>query len=237
MKDDLVPGIGQILYHVFKLIANALNLVVGLVFEEHIDEVWKLLQLVYLIIYIDVAVELFQSLCIFCIFRLFDDDLLAEDVAFDTETEQFHEEHLIHLHIEHRRVVGSLVGDEYGDWRQYGWSQSLTEPDGPGSQSRHSVARIVEDVEDNEHEYGDDDRESQSTLSDDGTQWGSDEEEDQAGECQRELLDSFYLVLPDDIVGIARNHCLEVEVGELLLCCHLCIIECPEFLVVRELII
>jgi hypothetical protein len=110
-----------------------------------------------------------SSLCIFCIFRLFDDDLLAEDVAFDTETEQFHEEHLIHLHIEHRRVVGCLVGDEYGDWCQYGWSQSLTEPDGPGSQSRHSVARIVEDVEDDEHEYGDDDRESQSTLSDDGT--------------------------------------------------------------------
>ena len=42
---DLVPGIGQILYHVFKLIADAFNLVVGLVFEEHIDEVWKFLQL------------------------------------------------------------------------------------------------------------------------------------------------------------------------------------------------
>ena len=102
VKDDLVPGIGQILYHVFKLIADAFNLVVGLVFEEHIDEVWKFLQLVYLIIYLDIAVELFQSLCIFCIFRLFDDDLLAEDMAFDTETEQFHEEHLVHFHIEHR---------------------------------------------------------------------------------------------------------------------------------------
>ena len=29
VKDDLVPGIGQILYHVFKLIANAFNFVVG----------------------------------------------------------------------------------------------------------------------------------------------------------------------------------------------------------------
>ncbi len=62
VQDDLVPGVGQILYHVFQLIADAFYLVVGLVSEEHIDEVRKLLQLVYLIIYSDVAVQLLQSL-------------------------------------------------------------------------------------------------------------------------------------------------------------------------------
>ena len=104
---------------------------VGLILEEHMDEVWKLLQLVYLIIYRDILVQLLQQHGIFLVSRFFDDYLLAEDVALDAQTQQLHEEVLVYLHVEHCRVVGCLVGHEDGYRREHGWCQTLTEPDGP----------------------------------------------------------------------------------------------------------
>ena len=102
MQYHPVLGVAQVLDNLFQFLADAFYLVVGLILEEHMDEVWKLLQLVYLIIYRDILVQLLQQHGIFLVSRFFYDYLLAEDVALDAQTQQLHEEVLVYLHVEHR---------------------------------------------------------------------------------------------------------------------------------------
>ena len=94
-EDDAVARVAQVFDDLFHLLADVLYLVVGLVVEERLDEVRKLLQFVYLIIYSDVAVQLLQRCGIFPVFRIFNDYFLAEDVALDSQTQQLHEEVLV----------------------------------------------------------------------------------------------------------------------------------------------
>ena len=82
----------------------------------------------------------------------------------------------------------------------------------PNSASAHSVSSVVENKEGDENQHRDDDRESQSSFSDDGAQRCSDEEEDEARQRQRELVDGLYLVVSYQSVAHIGDHTLEVEV-------------------------
>lgn len=50
VQDILVGGVGQIFYYLFQFCIDSFYLMVRLVFEEYIDEVWKMNQFVFLII-------------------------------------------------------------------------------------------------------------------------------------------------------------------------------------------
>ena len=111
------------------------------------------------------------------------------------QTQQFHEEILVEVDVEHRRVFVGLIGEEDSDRCEYGCRYEFAEQDRPLTIAGHSHAGVIEDVIHDEHEHGDDDGHSKSTLTDDGTQRGTDEEEYQTGKGQRELADSLDLML------------------------------------------
>ena len=79
--------------------------------------------------------------------------------------------------------------------------------------ARHLHAGVVEYEIDDEHQYGDDDGYTQSSLADDGSQGGSDEEEQQAGQGEGELLDGLNLMTAIVAVQIADIIHLHVHVG------------------------
>ena len=87
---------------------------------------------------------------------------------------------LIEVDVKYHGVVVCLICKEIGYGRQHGRSQQLSEPYCPVVIACHLHACVVEDVEDDEYQYGYDDGYTQSALTDDGTQWCSDEEEDEA---------------------------------------------------------
>lgn len=126
-----------------------------------------------------------------------------------------HEEVLVKVDVEHRRVFVGLVCEEHGDRRQNGCRYEFAEQDGPLSVACHSHAGVVEDIVDDEYEHGDNHRHSQSAFADDGSQRGTDKEEDEARESQRELSDGFDLVLAVVTVEPARIVQTHLNVGEL----------------------
>ena len=158
-----------------------------------------------------------QPLCIAVVVGGRDDHLFPEKVTLDADTHYLHEEIAVEIHVEHHRVVDGFVGDKGCQRYQHCRGQPLTEPYGPHASTRHSVTGVVEDVIHDEHEHGDDDRHSQSAFPDDCPQGCSDEEEDEAGESQGELVDGLYLVLADDAVSVACYHAFEVHVAHVAL--------------------
>ena len=186
--------------------------VVGTVSEESLDEIGRGVEPVGVRIAAHLLVNLGQLLPVGRIVGVADDDFLAEDMTLEPQSEQLHEEVAVEVDVEHHRIVVGLVGDKHGQGDEDGRGEALAEPDGPDALARHSVARVVENVVDDEHKHGDDDRDAQSALADDGSQWGADEEEDEAGEGHRELVDGLYLVLPQYLVGILGHHGLELQV-------------------------
>ena len=50
VQDILVGGVGQIFYYLFQFCIDSFYLMIRLVFEEYIDDVWKMNQFVFLII-------------------------------------------------------------------------------------------------------------------------------------------------------------------------------------------
>lgn len=86
--------------------------------------------------------------------------------------------------IEQSRVGSGFVGEEDADRQEYGRAEPHALPDGPKSLTGHFIASVVDDVVDDEHDDADDDRSSESTFSDDGTEWCADKEEDETGEAE-----------------------------------------------------
>ena len=164
------------------------------------------------VVCLDIFVDVFQLDGVLSVCWVVDDDLLAKDMSFESDSQKLEYKLFVHVYVEYRRVVGCLVGDENRQWSQYGSGKSFAKPYCPYSASAHSVSCVVENKEGDENQYRDDDRESQSSFSYDGTQWRTDEEEDEARQRQRELVDGLYLVVSYQSVALIGDHTLEVEV-------------------------
>ena len=92
------------------------------------------------------------------------------------------------LDIEHRTVLVGALSKEYAHRQQ----DAATEPDArqhaPLSGLGHLLSAHVHHVVTDEDEHADHYGQAQSALADDGSQGCSNEEEEQAGEAQGELL-------------------------------------------------
>ena len=162
--------------------------------EEYLDGIRPAQQVVNLRVVVYLATDVTQHLGIGQVLRVFDDDLLLRDVALHAKSKHPHQDVLVQVDVEDHRVVVGLVGEEHGDGRQHDGAQQLAEPYRPVVVAGHLHARAVQDVEDDEHENGDDDGDAEAALADDGTQRSADEEEDEARQRQRYFVDSLHLV-------------------------------------------
>ena len=135
------------------------------------------------------------------------------------EPQQLHEEVAIKVDVEHHGVVVGLVGEEDCQRGKHSRGDALSEPDGPHAVSRHTVACIVEDVIDDEHQHGHDDRDAQSALADDGAERSADKEEYEARKRQGELVDGLDVVDADQPVGVGCDQRLELQVAQSRLRC------------------
>ena len=86
---------------------------IGLIFEEHIDEVGPFLESVLLVVCLDIFVDVFQLDGVLSVCWVVDDDLLAKDMSFESYSQKLEYKLFVHIYVEYRRVVGCLVGDEY----------------------------------------------------------------------------------------------------------------------------
>lgn len=210
-----VAGVAQVFDYALQIFADGLYLVVGAILEEHFDEVGRRLEVVVGGIVGYPRAYAAQRFRVARVVGSVYDDLLAANVAMNAQSKQAHEEEAVGINVEHRRVFVGLVGDEDGCRDEHGGRQSLAKPYCPRALARHSVARVVENVEDDVDHDGHNDRHAEATLADNRAQGCSDEEENDADERQRELVDVLNLVLPDVLVGIACNHALELQVAQL----------------------
>ncbi len=213
-EDDAVARVAQVFDDLLHLLADALYLVVGLVVEERLDHVGRRLESVLALVFGYLAVHACEALGVGRVVGRLDDDLLAADVALLPEAQQPHEEAAVGVEVEDRGVFVGLVGDKQGRRYQHGGREPLAKPYRPRSLARHAVARVVEDVEDDIDHDSHDDGDAQSALADDGSQGRADEEEDDAYQGERELVDILYLVLAYVFVQVARDHALELQVGQ-----------------------
>ena len=100
--DDLITCVRQIFDDSFQFLADAFNLVVGLVAEEHFDNVRRRLQVVCYRICFDVSGQLLEDFCIALIGWILDDDFLAGDMSFDTQAEHLHHHIAPDIYVEYR---------------------------------------------------------------------------------------------------------------------------------------
>ena len=90
---------------------------------------------------------------------------------------------LVHVNVEHRGIAVGLECEEHSQRRQYGGGYQFAEQHCPVAVACHLHSRVLEDVIHDEHEHRDNHWHSQTSLADDGSQWGTDEEEYDT--CQR----------------------------------------------------
>ena len=113
VQDIFVLCIRQVFYHCFQFVADTLYLMIGLIFEEHIDEVGPFLESVLLVVCLDIFVDVFQLDGVLSVCWVVDDDLLSKDMSFESYSQKLEYKLFVHIYVEYRRVVGCLVGDEY----------------------------------------------------------------------------------------------------------------------------
>ena len=111
-----------------------------------------------------------------------DDDLLAADVAYLRLGDEPAEGGLVGIGIEHGAVAIGLDGEEGTHRGEHHRAHPSAEPHCHLSLAGHFAAVGVEDIVDDEDEYGHQDGNAQAAPADDGAQRGSDEKEHHAGQ-------------------------------------------------------
>ena len=206
---------------------------VRLIFEEHVDEVWRRFQLVCRGILLYLLGYLFDVLPVFLIVGSLYYHRLSRYAPLRSQSEQLCRHLLVCVDVEHNGVIVRLIGEEYGERCQYGCRDALSEPYRPHAAARHSVSGIVEDIIYDEYEHRDDYRHSESALSDDCSQRGTDEEEYDARKGEREFVYRLYLVLAQQLVAVARHHCLELQFVHVVLHRRHGVVHSPQLVVSR----
>ena len=105
------------------------------------------------------------------------------------------------------------AGEEYGHRYEHRWCKTQSKPHRPHLLLCHGLSCIVENIEYDEHNYRYEHRQAKTTLTDNGSERCSNEEEHQTSQCKRYLAKPFYLVLAYDAVAVGCHHLFEVEVG------------------------
>ena len=179
---QLVFRITQVLDGLLQPLADLFDLLVVASMEEHVDGVWPVQQFVAFVIVEDVVVDGFEPLGIEAVVGIFDDHFLAEDVPLRPESQHPHGEALVEIDVEHHRVLVGLIGEEGGDGGEGPGRDGHAEAYSPLAFASHPEPCVVEDIVDDEHQHRHDDGYAEAALADDGSQRGTDKEEDQARE-------------------------------------------------------
>ena len=204
-----VACIRQVLNYHLERMVDTLDLLIVTSMEEYLDRIRPVQQIMVLAVSLNLLGDILQHDCIHLVLRIFNDNLLAVDVALLAQTQHTHGDILVEVNVEDGGVFVGFIGKEHGDRGEHYGGDGLSEPYLPLSVARHTHTRVVEDVIHDKHHHGYHYRHTQSTLTDDGTQGCSDEEEDQARQRQGELLDGFNLVMTVvtvEVFGIFHLH-------------------------------
>ena len=135
-----------------------------------------------------VGYQLFQFPAAFGIVRIINDNFLAAQLSGDAKAQQLHEESLVALHIEYHAVRVGLVGEPSADRQQHHAAEPFAEVGIPGSDLGIILTGHVDDVVEDEEHNAYHHRDAYASFADDGSQRGSDEKEQQAGEAERVFL-------------------------------------------------
>ena len=111
-----------------------------------------------------------------------------------SQSKHSHGHLLVHVDVEHYRVVVCLIGKEGCDRCKYNGRYRKSVPHGPLVVACHFLSSTVKYVVHNEHQHRYDYRHTKSSLAYDGTKRCSDKEEYDTGKGQCELKYGLYLV-------------------------------------------
>src|SRR5574344_719427 len=184
---------------------------VSLILEKYAYHIWQTDKFMFLGVFHDVIAYFTEPSRIIIVIRVIDDYLLSEYRSVQFESQYLSQRITVQIHIEYHRVVVGFVCEEHRQRCQHGSGDTLTEPYCPHSSTCHSVSGIVKDVEYDKHQYGYDDRYSQSTFPDNGSEWGADKEKYEARQSQNKLVDRLYLMLADGPVPVRGRKTLVFE--------------------------
>ena len=118
---------------------------------------------------------------------------------------------LVGFNVEDGGVLIGFVGQPDANRCQYHRTQPNAEGDVPVSALCQFLSSDIYHVVEDEDDHRDHDGDAQSALSDDGAQWGSDEEEDDACQREREFLVAFQLMNAQRTVGAEAHVAVEVR--------------------------
>ena len=141
-----------------------------------------------------------------------DNDLLAYDVPFRTNAQELLPQADVGIHVEHGRVVVGLHSEEHTQRCHDQCAYPHAEPHRHFSLTAHLHGTRVDDVVGNEDDDGHHDWETKTALAYDGTERGTDEEEDQT--CQRhgDFLPELNLMQTNLLVTILHHVSLAVGI-------------------------
>ena len=209
VEDGLVLRVRQVLDHRLKSLVDTLYHLVVARAEEHLYRVGGLQQTVLMRVLLDVAAYPHQFLGVLDIVGVVDDHLFLIYMSLGAYAQHLEQDVLVHVDVEHSGVAVGLECEEYCQRSQHGSGYQFAEQHCPVAVACHLHSRVLEDVIHYEHEHRDNHRHSQSALADDGAQRGTDEEEDDTCQRQRNLADGLNLVgshLAVERVGIVALH-------------------------------
>ena len=117
----------------------------------------------------DVVAYLFEYRCVVSVVGVVYYHLFLKHVSLCAYAEYASEEEFICVDVKHHGVAVCLVGEEDGQRHENHHRYPSSEEHSPVVVACHSHAREVEDVIDDEDEYGYDHRHAESSFSDDGS--------------------------------------------------------------------
>ena len=109
-------------------------------------------------------------------------------MTYTTDTYNLLEPVNISIGIQYHRVIIRLISKERAQRSQDSRTCPHTHPYNPLTVTRHLIARIINNIIDNKDKHGHHNRHSQTTLTDNSTQRGTDKKEYKTCHRKRQLL-------------------------------------------------
>ena len=208
-----VSRVAQVVYGLVQQTINLLHFIVRLVFKEHTPHIRSRFQPMCLGVCLRPSRNFAQQFGIVMIVGFVYNHLFRHNMAFHSHTQKAHQHTSVGIEVKHGRVFVGLIGNEHRQRGKHHRCQQLAKPHIPDTTPCHLVACVVENIIHDEHQHRHDNRYTQSTFANDGTQRSTDKEEDKARQRHQELLVHLYLMLPYHAVCIFRHHRFKFHVG------------------------
>ena len=212
-EDDVVAAVVQLVDDCLHVLAELSSAFVSARAEEDEVVAWDAMQMHRLAAFEAELREVVQSLGQGSVVGVVDDDFLAVELSAGSQSEQPHEEVAVALDVEDDAVRVGLVSEEDASCRQHDGAEPCAALHGPDIGLGIVLACLVDDVVEDEDDDADNDRHSESAFADDGSQWCSDEEEEQACQAHGELLVPLDAMLAQAQVSVARLECAELALS------------------------